>query len=984
MLAPNLTIYNKLIADFTPNTPKYVFQGIAEFAVTPPETITGDNYESGRGVRARTLFGEDGAVHVNIFNIGKITSLETPKGAVKTNVPKFRRLQEYIGQSYFDYLSKLDDLVLLMDESHRYRASAGMKAINELRPILGLELTATPQIERAGGADPFKNVIYSYPLSNAMEDGFVKEPAVATRENCEIHNYDEARLERVKLEDGVRIHEDTKVKLEVYARENGLPIVKPFMLVIAKDTDHANALVKLMEDTAFFEGRYLGKVITVHSALKGEERDETVEQLIHVENADNPTEIVVHVNMLKEGWDVTNLYTIVPLRTANSRTLVEQSIGRGLRLPYGKRTGMDAVDRLTIVSHDKFQEIVDYANSPESIIRGGLRIVGIPTERMRVVVAEPEIINRIVGALVPQGGPGTAAEQPRLLFASPREQEAAKATLEVIRRRFEHLPRSADLAKPEIQRVIVDEVRTLISSPQPDLEGVAETIDLEAVVAMTVQSHNDLSIDIPRITLQPVGDVTRGYREFTMELSGVSYQPVDNEILIQELHRREQHRLMSGTGIVPEAKPEDYLVRGLIDCNDISYDEQADLLYRLAGQVVAHLRSYLKDENEVDNVLQYHQQGLVNLIHAQMQEHYEEKAAAFEVHISKGFTTLRPNNYSAPAEEVVRDFRVPVVDKQDIRRMLFGGFRRCLYRVQKFDTDSERRFAVVLENDREVLKWFKPAKGDFRIHYSIDASYEPDFVAEAKSEVFLCEPKRASEMKDPDVLAKARAAAEWCRRATEHERANGGKPWTYLLIPHDVITESKTLQGLAATYTFQAGSAAVASPGAPVSRKVISLVLVTPREGEKYRTCVPMLTLKAAAGAFGDPQHVEGDAWEWIAIDSKHRLRPGMFVAQVVGKSMEPAIADGAYCLFSAPVTGTRQGRTVLVQLRDTIDAETGERYTVKRYESQKIQDGDSWRHVAITLKPNNPECSPIELTGADEGQIQVIAEMVEVLGGAG
>src|SRR3990170_1581141 len=328
VLAPNLTIYNKLIADFTPNTPKYVFQGIAEFAVEPPEIVTGDNYESGRGVRAGNLF--ESGVHVNIFNIGKITSIETPKGAVKTNIPKFRRLQEYIGQSYFDHLSKLDDLVLLMDESHRYRASAGMKAIQELRPILGLELTATPQIELGGGSEPFKNVIYSYPLSNAMEDGFVKEPAVATRENFDIKNYDEGGLERLKLEDGVRIHENTKVELEVYARENGVPIVKPFMLVIARDTDHANALVTLIEND-LFEGRYQGKVITVHSALKGEERDETVEQLIHVEKPDNPTEIVVHVNMLKEGWDVTNLYTIVPLRAANSRTLVEQSIGRGLR-----------------------------------------------------------------------------------------------------------------------------------------------------------------------------------------------------------------------------------------------------------------------------------------------------------------------------------------------------------------------------------------------------------------------------------------------------------------------------------------------------------------------------------------------------------------------------------------------------------------------------------------------------------------------------
>jgi SOS-response transcriptional repressor LexA len=108
-----------------------------------------------------------------------------------------------------------------------------------------------------------------------------------------------------------------------------------------------------------------------------------------------------------------------------------------------------------------------------------------------------------------------------------------------------------------------------------------------------------------------------------------------------------------------------------------------------------------------------------------------------------------------------------------------------------------------------------------------------------------------------------------------------------------------------------------------------------------------------------------------------------MFVAQVVGKSMQPAIPDGSYCLFTAPVTGTRQGKIVLVQLRDAIDPENGERYTVKRYLSEEVTDGDSWRHVRITLQPLNPDFQPIERTGAEEGELQVVAEFVEVLGSA-
>ena len=137
VLAPNLTIYNKLIADFTRNTPKYVFKGIAEFAQQPPLVITGDNYDQS-GATVDVLprgFSQD--VRINIFNIAKINS-EVRGG----KEPRIKRMREVLGDSYFNHLANLPDLVLLMDESHRYRAQAGMRAINELKPLFGLELTA--------------------------------------------------------------------------------------------------------------------------------------------------------------------------------------------------------------------------------------------------------------------------------------------------------------------------------------------------------------------------------------------------------------------------------------------------------------------------------------------------------------------------------------------------------------------------------------------------------------------------------------------------------------------------------------------------------------------------------------------------------------------------------------------------------------------------------------------------------------------------
>ncbi|MDW7709785.1 MAG: DEAD/DEAH box helicase family protein [Deferrisomatales bacterium] len=787
VLAPNLTIYNKLIADFTPNTPKYVLRGIAEFATTPPVIITGDNYEAGHGVRDEAarqlrLFGADDAVHINIFNISKINS-EVRGG----KAPRIKRLSEYIGESYFDYLAGLDDLVLMMDESHRYRAAAGMRAINELKPILGLELTATPHVEASGGKTiPFRNVIYDYPLAHALRDGFVKQPAVATRENFDPGQHSQEGLETIKIEDGVRVHEAVKVELDVFGRQNHLPVVKPFMLIVARDISHAGELVARIESKDFFEGRYAGKVIQVDSSKTGADEDEMVQRLLAVENPNEPTEIVVHVNMLKEGWDVTNLYTIVPLRAANSRTLVEQSIGRGLRLPYGRRVGVSAVDTLTIVAHDRFQEIVDEANRPDSAIRLERIYIGkdIAEEAQQAVTVEPTLTQPIPR---PGGDPPRERTEP--------EKQVAKTTMDVIRT-FERLPTSRDLTRQEIQQQIVAEVKSRTAPVQPELYEAEGAPDVEAIVAETVETYVARTIDIPRVLAVPTGEVSSGFRDFDLErLAEINLPPVSRDILIQTLDTGERSKLAAVEG-GEEERLEDYLVRVLIDFDDVCYDEHADLLYKLAGQIVARLQSYLADEAQVRNVLLYHQRRLANLIHAQMQQHRWESATAYEAQVTKGFKTFSPTVYKAPAGEQPRDYRTPVDDRQNIRRMLFTGFAKCIYPIQKFDSDPERRFSAILEADPQVEKWFKPARGDFHIYYQSDTPYEPDFVVETKTAKLICEPKRADQVGDPVVQEKARGAVQWCGHASAHEAAHGGKPWSYLLIPHDAIRDNMTIEGM--------------------------------------------------------------------------------------------------------------------------------------------------------------------------------------------
>lgn len=258
-----------------------------------------------------------------------------------------------------------------------------------------------------------------------------------------------------------------------------------------------------------------------------------------------------------------------------------------------------------------------------------------------------------------------------------------------------------------------------------------------------------------------------------------------------------------GSGSAETQRLEDHIVSALIDFDDIAYDEHADLLYDLSEQVTRHLLSYLSDES-ARKVLRLHEKEIARLIHAQMQGHFwEDPRTGYEVVITRGFTALRPSAYTAAVGEPPHDFRKPPSDRSNMARYLFGGFKKCLYATQKFQSDPERKLAVILE--REALKWFKPAKGQFQLHYRSGTEhleYQPDFVAETEDGIFMLEPKASNQMTDRDVLAKRDAAIAWCQHASAYAKRHEGKQWIYALISHDLIAENMTLAGL-----IKAGSA---------------------------------------------------------------------------------------------------------------------------------------------------------------------------------
>ena len=146
---------------------------------------------------------------------------------------------------------------------------------------------------------------------------------------------------------------------------------------------------------------------------------------------------------------------------------------------------------------------------------------------------------------------------------------------------------------------------------------------------------------------------------------------------------------------------------------------------------------------------------------------------------------------------------------------------------------------------------------------------------------------------------------------------------------------------------------------------------------DEYRTHAPVYDLVAAASSWGEEGTPE--AIGWVRIENRN-LTKGMFVARVVGPSMEPRIPNGSWCLFRPCPTGSRQNRLLLFQIHTHLDPEDGGRYTVKKYVSVKRMKEEGWEHQSIELVPLNPKFAPIALSAEDAEDIRIIGEFVEVL----
>ena len=775
ILAPNTTIYEKLKSELVITSPKYMFVGLSDFPT--PRVYDGENYLSYRA--SQPHLDENEAV-VFVFNIQKI---QPQRGERKF---KFHTYKERLGESFAGILQRLDDLVVLMDESHRYRAPASLEAIHELKPALGLEFTATPKFTG--------NLLYSFPLGKAI-GRYVKTPTVVTRTNLTTADREASEpfeispgksidlpiIERLKLQDGVLLHERKKARLEEFCAARNLPKVKPFVLISTKDTDHAKQIRAIVEAPGFMAGQYAGKVIEIHSKQSGEESDDNVAKLLTVEKATNNVEIVVHVNMLKEGWDVNNLYTIIPLRASVSEILTEQTIGRGLRLPFPltekdvaelNETDPDIVE-LEIVSHDRYEEIVKEAKKSNLFRVKAMTDRDFKALKTLQVASLFSVDTNLALRTAKEEFKGITSQE---LVSNPKQLEqvvekfAQKRVEEIEAQRQEQAAAAA--AQPA-----QSEMFKTAAKPLEEFDAKQFKKDLKEKLRLEIHRFAGKNIDIPKITTYTNPQVV--FRSFKATPKLVTLEMVEQKLQFANLATGAERRSDANVEVIEVDNPRKFLAQRLLD--EVDELDAGDKEYLLKA-VDEYLAALGKPEADLRKLVHLYRVPIIEDLKVQIRANiYDQTEVTHKV--EEGFVEFKGFSKTVLAEGGILELRDDLPAEEDIKRFLFRGITKSVFDAMAFHVSPEREFAIVLEDDKKVVKWLRPPPDQLPIFYR-GRFYNLDFVVETAKNKFLVEIKARSALNEGDVREKAKSAIKWCEIASGVDKA---KKWEYRLVPDDAV-----------------------------------------------------------------------------------------------------------------------------------------------------------------------------------------------------
>lgn len=750
IVTPSKVVQDKTVANFSEGDPKYI-----EGSLSSPFVVTPSDYDTWRpNTTMATVFSNEAdPVQLFILNVHQLTAPKDEEGETAGKTAEgvrraFRKFRENSGNLHA-YLREREDLVIIADEHHLYSESAQAfrAGIRDLSPSAVVGLTAS--------ASEDDHVIFRYPLKRAIQEKYVKRPVLAFRRG----GYGDQQEEQ-QLRDAVALLEVKQQHYEAYQRSQpGIPAVNAALFVQCADVAHATQVAALLRGPEFFGSE--------HAVLQVDNQHDdpaTLKRLREMDQPYSPVRCVVSVNKLKEGWDVKNVAVMVTLRAMTSDVLTQQTMGRGLRLPFGKWTGSAHVDQLDVLGHDSFRRFL----SDEDVLRSfGLE------DLARDVAATPVPASESPGE--DESGVGAAGEQAGGSGPGREVQVGADQTQVPVS------PQEAevrDLVEGTVGMVVMDDDATIGDDNSP-----------EPVVIRINEDFQGATFTFPSTTMERETSQFRLSRVDDDAIKGAARKVKDQgSVLTREaivfkgerLTTREEEDVRVSSLKLGNAQAKDDLIKSVMGLRvfDSSDPENLSVLKN-------HIVPLLVAESGIN-------EWTVKLLASALAQVREviQRAAREHVQGQGTKTVLHPHvlpvgtEYTLPLGKVLLDL-LPADSKGEdfIRYQHYGPWSKGLFDAASFDSFSaEYRIAAMLNRSGSIRWWKRLYFSDnASIAYTLEQNYRPDFVAlDLDGYHWIIEGKAESGKHDQVVQAKRKAAEEAIRLISGHT-AFEGQRWGYAI-----------------------------------------------------------------------------------------------------------------------------------------------------------------------------------------------------------
>jgi type III restriction enzyme len=764
IITPGSTIQRKTIDNLTPGHPKYL-RGLR----CNPLVITLDDLE--RGTVAQALEDQD-RFKVFVFTVQSLLRPDTK------DARRAHRSHETLGVALYEYLQNADDLVVIADEHHVYYSGNAKKfrsAIDELHATALVGLTATPHETTES------KVVYRYPLAEAIADGYVKIPVLVARQ-------DGMKDLRTQMADGLALLDAKQAAVDAYCKTTKKNAVRPIMFVVAQSIDEANQLRDMLAGPDMLADET--KVLVVTS----EEPDSTLAQLDQIEDPASPVRVVVSVSMLKEGWDVKSIYVIAAVRAMESLLLTEQILGRGLRLPFGERTGVPMLDTVEVLSHHSFADLLKSAQVLLEATLGERAteakavanpVFGVSTVGTDITAAVASSASGAEGSIVvelPGVAPATRDGNQSSLFGDEESDDASIDT---------HVGMS--FATVDNRLTEADSTtQTLTTKLVPrGHAGVTLPLFVPRVTTRWVRERFSLA-DLNTINVEGLGRKFAKDEGTTLNRKAIDATRNDDGSVELDFYD-EKDAVMAAQPRLPFDTIETDLATRLLQTNGV----EASVAEGNAAVEVA--RAFLRGADVTAETPWRAEHGrlatqaLVEWISTQQ----TSKPAREVTDVSQ---VKWPEVNERIETRPPADRHLITSSKEFTRLYPYKGWTRGVYDVNAFDAYStEFRLAELFETTAGIKTWVRIDNSvPLRITYLIGAiqrEYEPDFIVIDDADIhWIIEGKRDDEMTSQVVLAKRDAAIAWVNAV--NASPNVTQRWGYVLASESVIASASSWMAL--------------------------------------------------------------------------------------------------------------------------------------------------------------------------------------------